>query len=101
MKTQRTHGANREASWQQIGLMPVGSYKARLEVWNPEQDNDTVLVTVEFRDASGHLVAMRVGSAALSDGDRAALQLAVSWYRDMWEAMHDPFGAYPECHPRH
>lgn len=96
MDAEQTDGTEIELGWQQIGLFPCGPYKARLEVWNPQQDNDTVLVSVEFRDASGHLIAMKVGSAARTDGDVEAVNLALEWYRTFWEALSDPFESRPK-----
>lgn len=93
MEAERPESTETQLSWQQVSLFPCGPYKARLEVWNPQQDNDDVLVSVEFRDGQGHLVAMKVGTTPRTEGDLGALALGLEWYGAFWDSLHDPFDA--------
>lgn len=77
----------------QTVLMTPARQRARLVIWERDDEPDFVVVTLEAHDGDRNILVLRNGTAPRDQAWQSALALLVGWAREAWYDTHGPFDA--------
>lgn len=83
----------RETSRVQTVLMTPARQRARLVIWERDDEPDFVVITLEAHDGNRDILVLRNGTAPRDEGWVSALAVLCGWAREAWYETHSPFGA--------
>lgn len=67
--------------------------RARLVIWERDDEPDFVVVTFEAHDGDGNILVLRNGAVPRDEVWASALSTLVGWAREGWYDTHSPFDA--------